>query len=68
MKKSYTTEENEILGEMKSSCVNIPLLQDIKDVHIFNRFIQEECIKRLERKRKDTTTINVIGQLVDLML
>jgi hypothetical protein len=68
VKKSYTSEENELLGELKNLCVKIPLLQAIKDVPIYNRFIKEECIKRPGRKRKDTPTINVIGQLVDLML
>jgi hypothetical protein len=47
--------------------VNIPPIQTIKDVPIFNRFIKEECIRRTGRKRKDTPTVNVIGLLVDLM-
>jgi hypothetical protein len=67
-KKTYTSEEKELLGEIKSLCIKIPLLQAIKDVPIFNRFIKEKCIRRPWRKRKDAPTINVIGQLVDLML
>jgi hypothetical protein len=42
--KTYTSEEKELLGEIKSLCVKIPLLQAIKDVPIFNRCIKEECI------------------------
>jgi hypothetical protein len=68
VKKAYTYEENELLGELKNLCVKIPLLQAIKYVPIYNKFIKEECIKRLGRKKKDTPTINVIGKLVDLML
>jgi hypothetical protein len=37
-------------------------------VPIFNKYIKEECIRRSERKTKDDPTINVIGQLADLML
>jgi hypothetical protein len=49
-------------------CIKIPLLQALKDVPIFNKYIKEECIRRPGRKRKYAPTINVIGQLVDLML
>ena len=48
-------------------CIKIPLLQDLKDVPIFNKYIKKECIRRPGRKRKDAPTINVIGQLADLM-
>jgi hypothetical protein len=68
IKKTYTPEEDELLGELKSLCVKIPLLQAIKDVPIYNKFIKEECLKKPGRKKKDTPTINVIGQLADLML
>jgi hypothetical protein len=37
-------------------------------VPIFNKYIKEECIRRPERKTKDDPTINVTGQLADLML
>jgi hypothetical protein len=46
----------------------MPLLQDLKDVPIFNKYIKEECIRRPRRKRKDAPKINVVGQLADLML
>ena len=49
-------------------CINIPILQALKDVPIFNKYIKEECIIRLGRRRKDTPTINFIGQLADRML
>jgi hypothetical protein len=49
-------------------CIKIPLLQALKDVPIFNKYVKEECIRRLGRRRKYAPTINVIGQLVDLML
>ena len=63
------TQTQRITSQVNSkTCVEIPLLQDIKDVLIYNKFIKEECIKKLGRKRKDSPTINVIGQLANLML
>ena len=62
-----TLEETEILGELKHLCVKIPLLQAIKDVHIYNRLIKEKCFRHPGRCKRDAPTINVIGQLSDLM-
>jgi len=49
-------------------CVKIPLLQAIKDVLIYNKLIKEKCFRHPGRRKKDASTINVIGQLSDLML
>lgn len=61
-------EETELLGEIKQLCVKIPLIQAIKYVPIYNKLIKEKCFKRPGRLKRDTSTINVIGQLSDLML
>ena len=61
-------EETELLGELKQLCVKIPLLQAIKDVPIYNKLIEEKCFRHLGRCKRDAPTINVIGQLSDLML
>eukprot|EP00253_Pinus_taeda_P009619 PITA_09619 len=63
-----TPEETELLGELKHLCVKTPLLQAIKDVHIYNSLIKEKCFKHPGRHKRDAPTINVIGQLSDLML
>ena len=68
MKVQPTPEATELLGELKHLCVKIPLLQAIKDVSIYNRLIKEKCFRHLERRKRDAPTINVIGQLADLML
>ena len=52
-KKTYTSEEKELLWELKKLCIKIPLLQDLKDVPIFNKYIKEECIRRPGRKRRE---------------
>eukprot|EP00253_Pinus_taeda_P014105 PITA_14105 len=59
---------DELLGELKQLCVKIPLLQAIKDVPIYNKLVKERCFKHPGRWKKDASTINVIGQLSDLML
>jgi hypothetical protein len=58
--KTYTSKEKELLGELKNLCIKIPLLQYLKDVPIFNKYTKEECIRRPQRRRKDTPTINVV--------
>jgi len=49
-------------------CVKIPLLQAIKDVPIYKKLIKEKCFRHPRRRKRDASTINVIGQLSDLML
>eukprot|EP00253_Pinus_taeda_P030064 PITA_30064 len=61
-------KEDELLGELKQLCVKIPLLQAIKDVPIYNKLIKEKCFRNPGRRKKDASTINVIGQLSNLML
>eukprot|EP00253_Pinus_taeda_P030192 PITA_30192 len=61
-------EETKLLEELKQLCVKIPLLQAIKDVPIYNKLIKEKCFKHLGKRKRDAPTINVIGQLSDLML
>eukprot|EP00253_Pinus_taeda_P030302 PITA_30302 len=58
----HTPKETKLLGELKNLFVRIPLLQAIKDVHIYNKLIKEKCFKHPTRIKKDTPTINSIGQ------
>ena len=62
-----TPKETELLGELKNLRVKILLLQAIKDVPIYNNLIKEKCFKHPIRRKMDAPTINVIGQLSDLM-
>ena len=48
--------------------MKIPLLQAIKDVPIYNKLIKDKCFRHPGRRKRDAPTINVIGQLSDLML
>jgi len=66
--KQPNPKEVELLGKLKQYCVKVPLLQAIKDVPIYNKLIKEKCLKHPGRCKRDAPTINVIGQLSDLML
>jgi hypothetical protein len=48
---------------LKNICVNIPLLQAIKDIPIYNKVVKELCIKKSGRKQKDPPTIHLVGGL-----
>ena len=53
---------------MKKIHVQIPLFQAIKDILVDGKSIKEACMKKLGRKKKDPTTIHVVGQLAHIML
>ena len=59
--------EFDILDELKNSYVKIPLLQEIKDIPIYEKTIKELCIKKNGRRKRDPPTIQVISRLVNLM-
>eukprot|EP00253_Pinus_taeda_P008492 PITA_08492 len=65
--KEITLPEFDILDELKNAYVKIPLLKAIKEIPIYAKTIKELCIKKSGRKRKDPTTIQVIGKLASLM-
>ena len=48
--------------------VQIPLFQAINDVPIYGKAIREYCLKKPGRKKKDPTTVHVVGQLANVML
>eukprot|EP00253_Pinus_taeda_P006126 PITA_06126 len=43
-------------------------LTAIKEVPTYNKLIKEKCFRHLGRRKKDASTIKVIGQMFDLML
>jgi hypothetical protein len=49
-------------------CVKIPLFQAIKDVCIYSKVVRENCLRKLDRKRKDLQTVHVMGKLPYLMM
>jgi hypothetical protein len=58
----------DILDQLKNVHIQIPLFQAIKDVPIYGKAIKEACLKKPRRKRKDSQTIHVLGQLANIML
>jgi hypothetical protein len=58
----------DIVGEVKNSCVKIPLLQALQDIPIYAKTIKELCGKKPRRKSKGPSTVHVVGNLSDLIL
>ena len=48
--------------------IQIPLFQAIKDVPIYGKAIREACLKKPGWKKKNPTTVHVVGHLADIML
>ncbi len=51
------------MNELRNVYIKIPLLQAIKDIPIYSKFIKDLCIKKPGKKQKEPPTINVIGEL-----
>lgn len=66
-KKAQTYSKNDLLRELRNLCAKISLLQAIKNVPLYNKFIKEEFLNKIGRK-KDSPIVTVIGQLENLML
>lgn len=47
--------------------VRIPLLQALKEIHIYAKTVRDFCIEKPRRKPKDPGTIHVMGKLSELM-
>jgi hypothetical protein len=52
---------------LKNICINIPLLQEIKNILIYTKLVRDLCIKNSGRLKKEPPTIQVIGKLASLM-
>jgi len=57
-----------ILDELKNLCVNICLLQAMKEIPTYNKFIKYSYMNNPRRNKKDPPTINVVGTLDNIML
>ena len=67
IEKPVVRLDYDIMNELKNICVKIPLLQDIKDIPIYNKVLKELCIKCLGKKQKYPLTIHVIGEMSECM-
>ena len=63
MKKPEVPIGHDSKVELRNICVNIPLLQAIKNIPIYSRIVRDLCIKIHRRKRKEPPIIQVVGQL-----
>ena len=57
VKKPKVPLGHKLEAKLRSVCVNITLLQDIKDIPIYAKIIRDLCIKNPRRKRKEPPII-----------
>jgi len=50
----------DLLDELNNICIRIPLLQEIKDIPMYDETVRELCINKSWRKNKDPQTMHVI--------
>ena len=62
-----TMPENDLEVQLRNLCVNISLLQAIKDIPILAKTIKELCLKKPGQKMKQPTKVQVVGQLAKLI-
>jgi hypothetical protein len=67
VKKTKEPLEHNLETELWNICVNIPLLQAIKDIPIYAKIVRDLCIKNPGRKRKEPPVIQVVGQLSEFI-
>ena len=56
-----------IEAQLRNICLKIPLLQSLTDIPIYAKIVNELCLKKLGRKRKEPPTIHFIGNAAILM-
>jgi hypothetical protein len=61
IEKPIVQSEFDIMNELRNVCVNIPLLQVIRDVPIYAKTIKEIYIKKRGWKQKDPPMIHLVG-------
>jgi hypothetical protein len=57
----------DIEDELQNVCIKIPMLQAIKDIPIYAKIIRDICLKKLGRKKKEPTLVQVVGQLFEFI-
>jgi len=68
VEKQILLPNYDFLDELKNFCMNIPLLQAIREIHILAKTIKELSLKRPGRKLKDTRRIHLVGKIADIMM
>lgn len=59
--------EFDLVSELRSVCIKISLLQEIKDIPIYAKTVRELCTKKPRRQKKEPSTIQVGGKLASLV-
>eukprot|EP00253_Pinus_taeda_P013839 PITA_13839 len=68
VEKKILLPDYDFLDELKNVCINIPLLQAIKEIPIIAKTIKELSLKRPGRKPRDTRKIHLVGKIANIMM
>jgi len=63
-----TYPEFYLIGEQQHLCIKTPLLQAIRDIPIYAKFMEYLCVKKPRRKSKDPPIFHFLGKNYDLIL
>lgn len=55
--------EYDLENELRNVCIKIPLLQEIRDIHIYTKIVKDLCIKKLGRKGHKNQNVKIISQI-----
>eukprot|EP00253_Pinus_taeda_P003396 PITA_03396 len=68
VEKQILLPDYDFLDELKNVCIEIPLLQAIREIPILEKSIMELSLKRPGRKPRDTRRIHLVGKIADIMM
>eukprot|EP00253_Pinus_taeda_P030537 PITA_30537 len=68
VEKQIWLPDYNFLDELKNVCINIPLLQAIKEIPTLAKTIKELSLKRPGRKPRDTKRIHLVRKIADIMM
>ena len=57
----------DLLDQLKQITIQIPLLDSLKEIPLYNKILKEACAKQSSREKKDPPIVHVLWQLSDLM-
>jgi len=67
MEKVSPPPKFDLVTELRNICINIPLLQALREIPIYAKTIKDLYIKNLGKKRAKPCTIPFVGRVVELM-
>lgn len=68
VEKQIVLPDYNMMDELRNVCIQIPLLQEIKEIPIYAKTIKELSTQRSGRRRKHIKRIQLVGKIADIMM